>query len=84
MTTKRSKNRSVLVTLGLVGMILIFTFSLSFVRPPSPDPDHPFDTVRAAETLSRILGDERPHPIDSDANDAVRERLLTEIRALWV
>jgi len=82
MTTKRSKNTSVLVTLGLVGMILIFTFSLSFVRPPSPDPDHPFDTVRAAETLSRILGDERPHPIDSDANDAVRERLLTEIRAL--
>jgi len=82
MTTKQNRQASVFVTLGLVGMILVFTFSLSFVRPPSPDPDHPFDTVRAAETLSRILGDERPHPIDTDANDAVRERLLTEIRAL--
>ena len=30
----------------------------------------------------RILGDEAPHPVDSDANDAVRERLLTEIKAL--
>jgi hypothetical protein len=32
--------------------------------------------------LTRILGDERPHSVDTDANDAVRERLLTEIRGL--
>lgn len=82
MTMKQNNRASIFVTFGLVGMILAFTFSLSFVRPPSPDPDHPFDTGRAVETLSRILGDEQPHPIDTDANDAVRTRLLTEIRAL--
>jgi len=41
-----------------------------------------FDTGRALARLQRILGDERPHPVDSAANDAVRERLLAELRAL--
>lgn len=41
-----------------------------------------FDTGRAIERLARILGDERPHPVDSEANDAVRERLIAEIEAL--
>jgi hypothetical protein len=41
-----------------------------------------FDTARALARLRRILGDERPHPVDSAANDAVRERLLAELRAL--
>lgn len=63
-------------------MTLAFTFSLSIVAPPSPDPDHAFDTDAAMSRLTRILGDERPHPVDTEANDAVRERLLTEIRTL--
>ncbi len=41
-----------------------------------------FDIDRARARLVRILGDERPHPVDSDASDAVRDRLLTEIRAI--
>jgi hypothetical protein len=41
-----------------------------------------FDTARAMARLQRILGDQRPHPVDSAANDEVRERLLTELRAL--
>src|SRR5215210_4745565 len=41
-----------------------------------------FDTRRALARLGRILGDERPHPVDSAANDAVRERLVAELRAL--
>lgn len=41
-----------------------------------------FDATRAADRLSRILGDERPHPVDSDANDAVRDRLIAEMRAV--
>ena len=41
-----------------------------------------FDTARAMVRLRRILGDERPHPVDSEASDAVRERLLAELRAL--
>jgi hypothetical protein len=41
-----------------------------------------FDATAAIARLSTILGDERPHPVDSPANDAVRERLLAQIVAL--
>lgn len=41
-----------------------------------------FDANAARERLARILGDETPHPIDSAAQDAVRERLLQEIKGL--
>lgn len=41
-----------------------------------------FDAGRAYERLARILGDETPHPADSEANDAVRARLMGEMRAV--
>lgn len=41
-----------------------------------------FDTARALARLQRILGDQRPHPVDSDSNDAVRHRLIDELRRL--
>ncbi|HYD72067.1 MAG TPA: M28 family peptidase [Candidatus Binatia bacterium] len=41
-----------------------------------------FDAHAARERLVRILGDETPHPVDTAAQDAVRERLLQEIAAL--
>lgn len=41
-----------------------------------------FDTGRALSRLRRLLGDERPHPVDSEAGDAVRERLVAELGAL--
>lgn len=41
-----------------------------------------FDTQRAVARLQRILGDERAHPVDSPADDAVRERLIAELRAI--
>ncbi|HYE27251.1 MAG TPA: M20/M25/M40 family metallo-hydrolase [Allosphingosinicella sp.] len=41
-----------------------------------------FDTSRALARLARILGDQRPHPVDSAANDAVRERLIAELRSI--
>ncbi|GHB02748.1 hypothetical protein GCM10009069_26840 [Algimonas arctica] len=78
----QARRNSTFLTLALVAMTLAFTFSLSLVAPPSPDADHAFNTEAAMLRLSRILGDERPHPVDTDANDAVRERLLTEIIAL--
>jgi hypothetical protein len=53
-----------------------------FVTAPAVDPDAPFNTDRAYQRLVRILGDETPHPVDSDANDAVRARLLNEITGL--
>lgn len=41
-----------------------------------------FDARAARERLVRILGDETPHPVDSAAQDVVRENLLREITAL--
>ncbi|QIL02645.1 M20/M25/M40 family metallo-hydrolase [Sphingomonas sinipercae] len=41
-----------------------------------------FDTRSAKARLQRILGDERPHPSDSEANDAVRGRLVAELNAI--
>lgn len=41
-----------------------------------------FDANAARARLVRILGDETPHPVDSAAQDIVRENLLHEITAL--
>lgn len=44
-------------------------------------PEH-FSAERAIETLEVLLGDESPHPVQSGANVAVRERLEAQLRAL--
>jgi hypothetical protein len=41
-----------------------------------------FDADRALARLHRVLGDQRPHPVDSPADDAVRDRLLAELHAI--
>ena len=38
-----------------------------------------FDAARAKARLGVLLGDQRPHPADSAANDAVRERLVAAL-----
>ena len=54
------------------------------VPPPVPSSTAPgqFDTARALGRLQRILGDQRPHPVDSVADDAVRNRLIAELNAI--
>jgi hypothetical protein len=67
---------ALLVAMAVKGFLL---------TPPSP-PDQPtataFDANRAIARLERILGDQRPHPVDSDAGDAVRARLVAELRSV--
>ncbi|MCA8886102.1 MAG: M28 family peptidase, partial [Hyphomonadaceae bacterium] len=41
-----------------------------------------FNANSARERLVRILGDETPHPVDSAAEDVVRDNLLREIASL--
>ena len=53
-----------------------------FVGAPEVSADTAFNTERAFQRLTTILGDETPHPVDSDANDLVRERLLAQITSL--
>ncbi|GBF57796.1 aminopeptidase YwaD [Candidatus Phycosocius bacilliformis] len=71
--------------LMLVGLMLAFCFKGLVTAPPTLAETQAatgFDTQRAIGRLARILGDERPHPVDSRANDLVRERLMQEIRAM--
>src|SRR3954453_1180127 len=71
----------------LVFALLLAGFALKGVliappRAPAQVRAGEFDTGRAAARLKRILGDERPHPVDSPADDAVRARLIGELRAI--
>ena len=70
--------------LWLVVMLLMVVFAVKGVMlaPPAVPHASAFDTGRAIGRLERVLGDQRPHPVDSDADDAVRGRLVAELRAL--
>ena len=73
---------------GLAVLALLFAAFMGaglLVEPPAPraaNAENQFDAAGAEARLARILGDETPHPVDSAAQDPVRERLLAEIRAL--
>lgn len=43
-----------------------------------------FSSARAEAVLARVLGPEKPHPVSSDENAAVRGRILQEFAALSV
>jgi hypothetical protein len=43
-----------------------------------------FSSARADDTLGRVLGPEKPHPVSSAENAAVRGRILKEFAALGV
>ena len=71
--------------LMLALLLLCFAFKGVLLDPPQPPAHRPagsFDTARAVARLQRILGDQRPHPVDSPANDAVRDRLIAELRGI--
>lgn len=54
--------------------------------PPAPrgadTPADQFSATRARDALARVLGDGAPHPTGTDANAAVRARLLAELGTL--
>jgi hypothetical protein len=67
----------------LVALLLLAAIAAKgWLIQPRAAPASGFDTDRAFGRLERILGDQRPHPVDTAANDKVRERLIAEIRAL--
>ena len=68
-----------------MAILAVFAFKGALMIPPGPPAAAAvgqFDTSRAIGRLQRILGDQRPHPVDTAADDAVRERLLVELRAI--
>src|SRR4051794_26479549 len=72
---------------AVVFALLLAGFALKglLIAPPAaPAQARPgeFDTDRTIARLQRILGDQRAHPVDSPADDAVRERLIAELHAI--
>ena len=81
MTGRRAWLPVLIVCLLLLG----FAIKAALLVPPSPPAPAAageFDTGRALARLERILGDQRPHPVDSPDNDAVRGRLIAELQAI--
>ena len=72
------------LTLAIVALLAAMAVKGMLVALPNPPAiaGNGFDANRSFARLQRILGDERPHPVDSAANDAVRERLIAEMRAV--
>ncbi|MCL6730352.1 M20/M25/M40 family metallo-hydrolase [Sphingomonas hankyongi] len=67
----------------VVGLLLAgFAVKGALIAPPALPNAGEFDVDRAVARLQRILGDQRPHPVDSDAGDAVRDRLIAELRGV--
>lgn len=71
---------SVAALLLSAALFALFMLKGALTAPPPVDAAAEFDAARALARLARILGDERPHPVDTPANDAVLDRLLAEIR----
>lgn len=83
--THRLTRPSIPLVLSILALLLAFCFKGVVTAPPSITETLAttgFDTKTALGRLMRILGDERPHPVDSPANDLVRERILSEIKNL--
>ena len=68
----------------LVAFLLTAIAAKGLLVQPREVPGSDFDTGRAIERLGRILGDQRPHPVDTPANDAVRDRLRAELAAIGI
>ena len=70
----------------LFGLLFLALMGAGYVIQPEPvrtvnAPDA-FDANSAFARIERVLSPEEPHPMDTEASDRVRERLLGEIRAL--
>ena len=81
----RSRSLNFGLLIAVAALLLAFGLKGALIAPPSPPATvaaGEFDTQRAIGRLAHILGDQRPHPVDSVANDAVRERLMAELRSV--
>ena len=70
--------RDALLAFGIIVLILAVMVGKALLLPIPSIHSGPgqFDANRAKARLAFILGDQRPHPADSAADDAVRERLV--------
>jgi Peptidase family M28 len=78
--------RDTLLAFGVLIQVLVALVATSFLTSVAPVRAHnapgEFDAVRAKARLAFILGDQRPHPADSEADDAVRARLVATLQQM--
>jgi hypothetical protein len=67
-------------------LAVILAASVMGLRAPAPvpasAPASEFSAIRALAAMHRVLKDDTPHPTGSEANEAVRGRILEELRQL--
>src|SRR5258705_7036852 len=70
-----------LLVLALLGAMAAKSWLIELppVRAPSVGA---FDTERAADRLAFVLGDQRPHPSDTSANDLVRGKIVMLLQSM--
>ena len=72
--------------LCLILLSIVFVLAMHGFKPPealeSNAPQDTFSAARARAELVRLLGDERPHPVGSDANKEVKARLIERLNEL--
>ena len=76
-----------ILALTLVAIAFWWLAKYGYAKPRVLSADAPatvFSAGRAEATLARVLGPEKPHPVSSDENAAVRARILTEFASLGV
>jgi len=74
-----------LVALLFIAMLGALAAKGLLVQPPplrSNNAVGQFDANRAKERLATILGEQRPHPSDTDASDLVRARLIAQLQQI--
>ena len=76
--------RESLPALGFITLILLALAAKALLLPTPPAHGSPseFDAHRAKARLAFVLGDQRPHPADSEANDLVRQRIVTLLQQM--
>ena len=71
---------------ALALLAILFAVQVLQTAPPAPlgvDADRgAFSAGRARDELTKLLGDETPHPVGSAANRAVKERLMARLTEL--
>ena len=76
--------RDTLLAFGVMILVLaaLAAKSLLLSVPPVLHSPSEFDAERAKARLAFVLGDQRPHPADSAADDAVRARLVATLQQM--
>src|SRR5437016_1350293 len=76
---------TLLLAVVLLALLGAMAAKSLLIQPPSlraQSAAGEFDARRAKARLSFILGDQRPHPSDTAADDAVRARLVGQLEQI--